>query len=426
MGRSDSGRSNPAGPGHKMNQTTHELNASGAFASVFTLAPYQSGALDGLTFAVKDNIDLAGHPTSYGSRPWADAHGAAVYNALCVDQLLGAGATCLGKTIADEYTYSLDGESYFFGTPINPGAPDRVPGGSSSGSASAVACGGVDFSIGTDSGGSVRVPAGFCGVWGMRPTLHRISEAGVLPFMPSVSTVGAFANEIRVLDAVMRTLLCSPVPTSEPIGRIYILEDAFALADPGVADAVRARAASLVDRAGVPMESITLKDILGGDMDLDACNSRALRVLQTAEFMNTVGGWIETHAPETGPGFCAAYEAVRSFPRRDLNGALMRCETIFRRLSEFTKKGDLFVFPTTPTIAPLKGSLTDLDRVMDFYDRTMAVTAFAGIGRMPEISIPVARVAGAPVGLSLAAGWYRDEFLLSAAGRLFGSTRGQG
>ena len=93
-------------------------------------------------------------------------------------------------------------KAIFTGTPVNPKVPERVPGGSSSGSASAVACGLVDFSIGTDSAGSIRVPASLCGIWGMRPTLHRISEAGVLPFMPSVSSVGAFANDIQVLEKV--------------------------------------------------------------------------------------------------------------------------------------------------------------------------------------------------------------------------------
>ncbi|EJC6994770.1 glutamyl-tRNA amidotransferase, partial [Vibrio parahaemolyticus] len=137
--------------------------SSGAFVETFTIEPYSNGSLNGLTFAVKDNIDIAQYKTSYGSPSWQHKHKAAIYNALCVDQLLGAGATCLGKTVSDEFTYSLDGENFFFGTPINPKVPDRIPGGSSSGSASAVACGLVDFAIGTDSAGSIRVPASLCG-----------------------------------------------------------------------------------------------------------------------------------------------------------------------------------------------------------------------------------------------------------------------
>lgn len=176
----------------------YDFLSSGAFVKTFTLEPYKKGALSDLTFAVKDNIDIANYKTSYGSPAWKEKHDAPTYNALCVDQLLESGATCLGKTVSDEFTYSLDGENYFFGTPINPIAPNRIPGGSSSGSASAVACGLVDFAIGTDSAGSIRVPASLCGVYGMRPTMHRISEAGVLPFVP---------NSTRAVDPQRQALL---------------------------------------------------------------------------------------------------------------------------------------------------------------------------------------------------------------------------
>ena len=148
-----------------------------AFVETLSLKPFHMGTLDGLSFTVKDNIDIGRHKTSFGSPSWRKEHPAAIHNALCVDQLLGAGATCVGKVVADEFTYSLDGESQFFGTPLNAKAPERIPGGSSSGSASSVACGLADFSIGTDSAGSIRVPASFFGVWGMRPSLHRWSFA---------------------------------------------------------------------------------------------------------------------------------------------------------------------------------------------------------------------------------------------------------
>lgn len=402
-----------------MDQIAYTFTSSGAFVERFSLKPYKNGHLDGLTFAVKDNIDIEGYKTSYGSKPWSSAHKTAVYNALCIEQLLSAGATCTGKTIADEYTYSLTGESHFFGTPINPKAPNRVPGGSSSGSASAVACGLVDFSIGTDSAGSIRVPASLCGIWGMRPTLHRISEAGVLPFMPSVSTVGAFSNDINILDKVMRTLLRSEDLKTPKIRNIYILEDAFSIADTTVNNAIRSSISHFFGIDSIEVTSITLSEITGENIDLSVCSSQALRVLQTAEFMNTVGGWIETFGPEKSPSFSAAYENIRNFKRSELNDALLLSEKIFNKICNFTNKGDLFLFPTTPTIAPLKGALNNHDSIMDFYNRTMEITSFAGIGRMPEISIPLITVNGAPVGLSLAAGLYQDEFLLSAAQKLF-------
>lgn len=397
----------------------YSLEESGAFVENFIIEPYQRGDLDDLKFAVKDNIDLAGKKTSYGSKPWGKNHHDSYYNALCVDQILGAGATCIGKTVADEFTYSLDGESYFFGTPLNPKAPDRIPGGSSSGSASAVACGLVDFSIGTDSGGSIRVPASFCGICGMRPTLHRVSEAGVLPFMPSVSTVGAFSKDVETLERVMRVLLRSQNKEPSKINNVFLITDAFSVADPIVQKAVKKSISHLKNINHVTISWIGISDIIGEQIDLFSCNEQALRILQTAEFKATVGGWIETVNPELGQSFNAAYQNVRSFDPTDINEALYLCETLFDRISTFTNPGDLFCFPTTPTVAPYKGSLSNLDGILDFYNRTMAISSFAGLGRLPEITIPVADIEGVPLGVSLVAGNYQDEFLLSAVKQFF-------
>ena len=394
---------------------------SKAFVTQFLIEPYKKGSLDGFSFAVKDNIDIAGYKTGYGSKAWADNHYKARYNALCIDQLLSSGAKCVGKTIADEFTYSLDGESYFYGTPLNPRAPDHVPGGSSSGSASAVACGLVDFAIGTDSAGSIRVPASFCGIWGMRPTLHRISEAGVLPFMPSVSTVGAFSNNIYTLEKVMRTLLRSHKNEKKEVKNIYLLNDAFSLADNAVKIAIESNISHLKNKKGVSLIPISLSEIVGDGIDLNTCNSDALRVLQTAEFSNTIGGWIETVNPELGPSLSAAYSNVKNFNRSEINEALLLTEKIYSKIRNFTNEDDLFLFPTTPTIAPRKGALNNLDSILNFYDRTMAITSFSGIGRLPEISIPITSINGVPIGLSLAAAPYQDEFLLTAAKDLFGN-----
>ena len=397
----------------------YDSSTSGAFVEAFTLEPYSKGSLGDLTFAVKDNIDIAGHKTSYGSLSWKDKHDAPSYNALCIDQLLEAGATCLGKTVSDEFTYSLDGENYFFGTPINPTVPDRIPGGSSSGSASAVACGLVDFSIGTDSAGSIRVPASLCGIYAMRPTMHRISEAGVLPFVPSTSTVGALASDLNTLGKVMETLLRSENTAPEKIQNFYLLEDAFAISDPKIAKAIKGNIDALSSRCDANIISITLTDIVKEPMTLDKLNTDALRPLQTFEFLNTVGNWIENESPDLSPFFAMKYETVRKFDRKEVNDALMLCEKMFNRITSFFQKGDLILFPTVPTIAPLKGAFEHLETAMDFYDRTMAITAFSGVARLPEITIPVTKVDNAPVGLSIASGFYQDEFLISAVKQLF-------
>ena len=147
-----------------MNTSTITVAQSNAFVATFDLLPTGTGSLDGLCFAVKDVIDVAGCKTGCGNPTWRDSHPPAVAYGVCVEQLLRAGALCVGKTICDELAFSLLGENHFYGTPLNPQAPDRVPGGSSSGSACAVACGLVDFALGADTGGSVRVPASNCGI----------------------------------------------------------------------------------------------------------------------------------------------------------------------------------------------------------------------------------------------------------------------
>lgn len=402
---------------------TYDFQSSNAFVELFEIPPYRSGALDGLSFAVKDNIDIRDRLTSYGSKPWRETHPPAAYHAVCVEQLLMAGARCVGKTVADELTYSLDGENYFYGTPVNPRAPDRIPGGSSSGSASAVACGLVDFALGTDCGGSIRVPASLCGVYGMRPSLHRISEAGVLPFAPSVSTVGVLARNLPVLRQAMRVLLRSQAQALPTVRNIYLLQDAFEIADTAIRDVLSGCVASFDGLPHVTVKSISLREITGLDLSLRSCNEDALRVLQTAEIANAIGGWIRASQPEQGPNFRAGYRNVENFDRSAMSDALNLCEALFARVAAFAQPGDVFCYPTVPVLAPKKGVLTgrNLDAVLDYYDRTMAVTSFAGVARLPEITLPLARVDGLPVGLSLAAGHYQDEFLLDAGLRLVGS-----
>jgi amidase len=184
------------------------------------------GPLAGRRFAVKDLFAIAGHRACFGNPDWLSTHWAAEATAPVITWLLDAGAALVGTTVTDELAFSLTGENPHYGTPPNPAAPGRVPGGSSSGSASAVAGGLVDFALGTDTGGSVRVPASHCGIFGFRPTHGAVSPAGVLPFSPSFDTVGWFARDADTLAAVGDRLFpatrdrgrrraggCSPTPS---------------------------------------------------------------------------------------------------------------------------------------------------------------------------------------------------------------------
>src|SRR3954464_1170216 len=217
------------------------IDQSGAFIETFTLAAAKDGPLRGLTFAVKDLIDVAGYRTGCGNPKWLATPPPGTVSAVCVDQLLAAGATCIGKTITDEFAFSLLGENFHYGTPLNPAAPDRVPGGSSSGSPSAVGCGLGDFAIGTATGGSVRVPASNCGIWGWRPSHGFVSVAGVMPFAPTLDTVGGFARSCELLERVAGVLLAAGADehvSSSSLGAVHLVREAFQLADAPVREAL--------------------------------------------------------------------------------------------------------------------------------------------------------------------------------------------
>ena len=207
------------------------------------------GPLDGLTFAAKDIFDVAGHVTGGGNPDWKATHPPAERNAWVVQTLVDAGATMIGKTHTDELTRGILGENAHYGTPINPKAPDRVPGGSSSGSAAAVAGGLVDFALGSDTGGTVRIPASFCGLYGLRPTHGRIPLEGILMQAPSYDTIGWFARDAETFARVARVLFKSDIPDANPI-RIVIAEDAFEAADEAVAAVLLPFAEKIAAMAG--------------------------------------------------------------------------------------------------------------------------------------------------------------------------------
>src|SRR6201996_6653114 len=174
------------------------------------------GPLSGLSFAAKDLFDVAGVPTGGGNHDWASWNPVPTRHAWAVQTLLDAGADLIGKTINDEVSLGIFGENAFDGTPLNTKAPDRVPGGSSSGSAAAVAAGLCDTALGTDTGGSVRVPASFCGLFGIRPTHGRLNVTGMLPQAPNSDTTGWFARDAATFARVSAVLLGEAIPAALP------------------------------------------------------------------------------------------------------------------------------------------------------------------------------------------------------------------
>ena len=391
------------------------IEKSGAFIEPFSLAPTGDGPLGGLRFAVKDLIDVAGYRTGCGNPTWLLTHPPAVVSAVCVEQLLAAGARCVGKTITDEVAFSLLGQNHFYGTPLNPAAPDRVPGGSSSGSASAVACGLADFALGTDTGGSVRIPASNCGLWGWRPSHGCVSVAGVMPFAPSLDTVGVIASSADVLRQAAQVLLASDAAAGNMPGSIHLISEAFEIADADVRDALRPAIDRLHERYGTAVRESSLEEICGdvAARDLNAWLD-AYRRVQAAEADSSLSAWIAEVRPEFGPATLAGFEFIRSQDRTRIGDAIRRRELLSGQLQHALGPRDLLCMPTAPTVAPLKGA-NAFDRSGDYYHRTLSLTAIAGIARLPQVSMPLAAVASVPVGLSLVGAPGEDLFMLDVA-----------
>ncbi len=356
------------------------------------LAPTGSGPLDGLTFATKDVMAIAGHRTAFGQPTWYRTHEPATRSADVVRQCLAAGAHMLGVTLTDELSYSLSGENAHYGTPTNPNAPDRIAGGSSSGSSAAVAGGYVDFALGTDCGGSVRLPASYCGILGMRPTHGRVSAEGVLPLAPAFDTVGWFAKDADTLLRVGRVLL-DDQNAPPPLKRLLIAKDAFAVVDPRIARALDDAVGRLRRQFDV-VEEVTVSP--NGFDNWMEC----FRIIQAAQIWKSMGAWISQNSPEFGPGIRERFEIAASVTRAEVLREEARRKHHIERLKALIRRGDVLCLPTSPRIAPLLNTPTDSLEVTYRY-QAMALLSIAGHGGLPQINLPLATLDACPLGLSI-------------------------
>jgi amidase len=355
-----------------------------------------SGPLTGLTFAAKDLFDVAGQPTGGGNHDWARWHPVPDKHAWAVQTLLNAGATLIGKTITDEVSLGILGENAFDGTPLNPKAPNHVPGGSSSGSASAVASCLCDTALGTDTGGSVRVPASFCGLYGIRPTHGRLPLDGMLAQAPSSDTTGWFARDAMTFARVSQVMLGEDLHQKLP-KKLIIAVDAFGFAD----DDVQAALKPMVSRLTRP---------IGQGLSVWA---RAQRMLQPAEAWETFRPWIEATNPRMA--FVVARNLIAgsqiSAAERAWAG-LMRIEAR-ARLTHLLGDGAILCLPTTPFPAPTKGQAISALNIV--RDRITCLAAHGGLTGVPQVSIPGATVNCLPVGLSIVGAHGQDAMLVAVA-----------
>lgn len=363
------------------------------------------GPLTGLTFAAKDLFDVAGSPTGGGNPDWARQNPVPTRNAWAVQTLLDAGATLIGKTITDEVSLGILGENAFEGTPLNPAAPGHVPGGSSSGSASAVAQGICDTALGTDTGGSVRVPSSFCGLYGIRPTHGRLNLTGMLPQAPSSDTTGWFARDAATFARVSGVLLGEAVPDGLPT-RLIIATDAFGFAEPATAAALE----PLVRRLTALIPD-TVRDLMAPP-GLSVWG-RAQRVLQPVEAWETFRSWVERDNPRFAFSVAKALVTGAMSSEADRGWAELMRQEVRGRMRHLLQPGTILAIPTTPFPAPKAG--LPLGVLTPLRDQILCLCAQGGLAGHPQINIPGCTVDGLPVGLSLIAARGADTLLVRTA-----------
>ncbi|KPF55075.1 amidase [beta proteobacterium AAP51] len=362
------------------------------------------GPLAGLSFAVKDLFDIAGHPTGGGNPIVLALSGIKTGTAPTVQRLLDAGARFVGKTVTDELAFSMNGQNAHFGAPVNGAAPERISGGSSSGSASAVSNGLCDFALGTDTGGSVRAPASHCGLYGLRPTHGRISLQGALDLAPSFDTCGWFTRDAATFARVAEVLLgadAAPAPT-----RLLWPTDLWGQLAAAAEPSAHAAAKQVQTVLG-PATPVTVV------LDSFEAMYWAFRHLQGREAWLTDGPLIERYAPPLGPGVAERFAFSRGVTDAQVQEASAFRARFTAHLDALLGSDGVLLLPTMPDIAPLRSEPES--GLEDYRNRAIRLLCAAGLAGLPQLSLPLAGRDGAPMGLSLLGPRGSDRALVAMA-----------
>ena len=365
------------------------------------------GPLAGLSFAAKDLFDVAGYPTGGGSPIVLALSGIKTRTAPTVQKLLDAGSRFVGKTVTDELAFSMNGQNAHFGAPRNGAAPDRISGGSSSGSASAVSNGLCHVALGTDTGGSVRAPASHCALVGLRPTHGRVSLEGALDLAPSFDTCGWFTRDVATFARVADVLLgADAVPAPS---RLLWPADLWAQLAPAADASARAAA----DRVQAVLGEARLVTVV---LDSFEAMYWHFRHLQGREAWLTDGPLIERHAPPLGPGVAERFAFSRGVTDAQVIAANAFRERFTAHLEALLGADGVLLLPTMPDIAPLKAEPESA--LEDYRNRAIRLLCVAGLAGLPQLSLPLAGRDGAPMGLSLLGPRGSDRALVAMAERL--------
>lgn len=362
------------------------------------LAGASGGPLSDLTYAAKDNIDVSGLPTGNGNPEFNAWRGTPHSNATVIAQLQAAGATLVGKTHLHELAYGLTGVNPHYGTPANPLVEGGIPAGSSSGTAVAVARSVADFGLGSDTGGSVRVPAGYCGLYGWRPTHGLLSSDGVVPLAPSFDTVGVMARDLDVLGRVMREFLDGSRAT--PITQVRVPKEVLGW--------LRADVATMFDQQIARFSSGSLIET-----EVFERARLAQAPLQASEAHAVHAEWLAAAVPTIGADVARLLRAAAMVTDEQVAAAARQRSAIAATVAEILRSGTALLVPSAPVTPPLLSELAG-ESGATFRINGLRLTNLASLLGLPVINFPSQTADGLPVGMQLIGSRDSDLALLEA------------
>ncbi|WP_433456467.1 amidase (plasmid) [Streptomyces sp. CA-142005] len=377
-----------------------------------------AGPLKGVRVAVKDLFAVAGQRVGAGNPTWLAEADEESAHAWAVRALLEAGADVVGIAHTDEFAYSLEGTNAHYGTPPNPAAPGRVPGGSSSGPASAVALGQADAGLGSDTAGSIRVPASYCGLYGMRPTHGAVPVTGMLPLAPAFDTVGWLARDARMLARMGEVLLPAAVPGLSAIRNAVVAKEPVRLVEDKVRQAFETSVQDIVAGGGLAIEERRLTTAHTGlhPVEGPAEWAAAFTTVQGAQAWECDGNWVDAHPGALGPAVTQRFAWAASVTADDRVAAeriLSRAGLVLRGV---IPPGTVLLLPATGAPAPLSNAAPELRAAI--RQATVSLTCLASIAGLPCLAMPLMSLGGLPVGVCAIGAPGSDRALLELAQRI--------
>lgn len=363
--------------------------------------PVKDYALRDLSLAVKDLFHIEGLPTAAGNPSWLATHSLPSYTNSSVETLLEHGIKYRGKTVTDELAYSLNGQNMHYPTLVNPVTPERLVGGSSSGSALAVAAKLADIGLGTDTGGSIRVPASYNGLYGLRTTFGAIENDNMVALAPNFDTIGWLANRLSHIERIAKCLMPKQSLSTHSQIRLCVFDNLVE----------QVEHAGLIHQWLSKLQNVSVQN---HNFDLQAyATSESFRVLQGQQIWQQHGKWISEQKPQFSPDIEARFMWCKSITEQQVTQAKTQQAAIEKHVLALFDNCDAIVIPTTPGRAPLV--TTPASELASYREDLMGLTAIAGLVGLPQLHLPLFKLGGAPCGLSLIGNRHSDTDLVALA-----------